>query len=273
MGRLFIFGYGYCAHIITARLRACGWTVTGTRRHVPPGGDRQFLAFDDEVNVRQAMESATHILVSVPPDAEANDAVLRRYGDAWPRIWTGYLSSTGVYGDQQGGWVDETSALAGGRRTARAAADIAWQQQGAFVFRLPGIYGPGRSALERVRSGVAQRIWKPGHVFSRVHIEDIATAVIAAMARTDPQIYNVADDEPASGEAVIAYACDLLGLPYPPLLSLEQAALSSMARGFYSECRRIDNRKLKLDLGVRLAYPDYRLGLRACLAVISPARQ
>lgn len=276
MSRLLIFGYGYCAQRIAARLAAQGWNITGTRRLVSPGSDSArnatLLAFDDEEGVRRAMQCATHILVSVPPDSEPGDAVLRRYGADWPKIWpeiwTGYLSSTGVYGDRQGGWVDETTPPAAGRRSKRAAADLAWQQQGAFVFRLPGIYGPGRSTLERVLTGSAQRILKPGHVFSRIHVDDIASSVIAAMDHKDPQIYNIADDEPANSEAVIAFTCDLLAKPYPPLQSLDQADLSPMARGFYDECRRIDNRKLKRELGVRLAYPNYRAGLRACMPFI-----
>jgi nucleoside-diphosphate-sugar epimerase len=178
--------------------------------------------------------------------------------------WIGYLSSTGVYGDTGGAWVDETAPIGTGRRSARSGADMAWQAlHDAHIFRLPGIYGPGRSAIDRVRSGEARRVEAPGHIFSRIHVDDIVETVIAAMRGPRPGVYNVTDDKAASGATVIEVACDLIGAPYPPTIHPEQ--LGPQARGFYSERRRVSNGKMKRDLGVRLRYPDYMSGLRACL--------
>lgn len=263
MTRLFVFGLGYTASAITRELRGRGWTVDGTG-----GGE---LAFDDEERVRAALGQASHVLSSVPPAEEA-DPVLARYGDALAPFsgkggWLGYLSSTGVYGDTGGAWVDETAPVGGGRRSARAEADAAWLARGARVFRLPGIYGPpidkhkGRAALDRVREGKAHRIDLPGQVFSRVHVEDIVSGVIAALD-APAGAYNLADDLPCSQNAVIEEACRLLGVPPPPLQSLDEAGLSSAARAFYAENRRVANGKAKRALGWRPRYPTYREGLR-----------
>jgi nucleoside-diphosphate-sugar epimerase len=281
MSKLFIFGLGYTAVRLAHRLKREGWEVIGTRRTVrlePGVGVVQF----DDVGIPLTLKEATHILSSAPPDQdlEMPDPVLRLYGPAIaksPARWIGYLSSTGVYGDHKGAWVDEATPIGAGRRDARSKADLAWQALSdvaaapLHLFRLPGIYGPGRSALDRVRAGQANRIDLPGHVFSRVHVDDIVSALIASMNQPvgkadDPAIYNVTDDEPASGAVVIEHACDLLGLAYPPLQTLQEANLSPMARGFYSECRRVRNDKIKRDLGVSLAYPTYREGLAGCLA-------
>ena len=263
--QLLIFGLGYTATRIADAVRARGGKVVATRRQAAPGA----LAFDDPA-VTGAIARATHLLSSVPPGDDGTDPVLLRYGAtiaAAPLLWSGYLSSTGVYGDTQGAWVDESAAVGGGRRSARVAADLAWGALRADmrVFRLPGIYGPGRSAVDRVRGGHASRIDAPGHVFSRIHVDDIVAAVLASTSHGWPGVYNVADAEPATGSAVIEYACDLLGAPYPPLQPLATATLSPMARGFYAESRRVAALKLRRELGVRLAYPDYRTGLAACL--------
>lgn len=258
--RLLIFGLGYTASRLAARLRGDGWLVTGTGRTARPG----VLKFDDPA-VALELANASHILSSVPPDM-AGDPVLAHYGPliAARSPWVGYLSSTGVYGDTGGAWVDETAAIGTGRRSARSDADLAWQMMaGAHLFRLPGIYGPGRSAIDRVRAGQAQRVDAPGHMFSRIHVDDIVEAVVAAMRRPSPGVYNVTDDQPASSATVIEAACDLLGAPYPPMVKPEH--LSPEARGFYSEQRRVANGKMKRDLGVRLRYPDHIHGLRACL--------
>ena len=185
---------------------------------------------------------------------------------AAPARWVGYLSSTGVYGDAQGAWVDESSPLKG-RRSGRLAADLDWQalHPEARVFRLPGIYGPTRSALDRLRQGPVARIDLPGHVFSRVHVDDIVGAMLASLEHGAPGVYNLADDEPAPGEAVTAYAAQLLGVPVPPLTPLEKAQLSPMGRAFYGECRRVANGKMTRDLRYQLRYPEYRSGLAACL--------
>ena len=255
--RLFIFGLGYTARRIAARLEVRGWDVISTGRDGT-------LRFDDAGNVRAALADSTHVLSSVPPGGDGEDPVLAAYGAALGNKWLGYLSSTGVYGDTQGAWVDETAATGTGRRTARAEADVCWLALGARVFRLPGIYGPGRSALDRVRQGKAHRIDLPDQVFSRVHVDDIASGVIAALD-APAGAYNLADDEPCSQNTVIEHACRLLNLPLPPLLGLEEAGLSPMARAFYAENRRVANGKAKRELGWRPAFPSYREGLKALL--------
>lgn len=260
MKRLFIFGLGYSAGVIAGKLRGHGWRIDAT------GGGH--LRFDDEARVRSALAGASYVLSSVPP-AEGADPVLARYGDALAALagregWLGYLSSTGVYGDTGGAWVDESAPTGLGRRSARAEADAAWLALGARVFRLPGIYGPARSALDRVRAGVAHRIDLPGQVFSRIHVEDIAAGVVAALD-APAGAYNLADDLPCGQNALIEEACRLAGVPAPPLQSLDQAGLSPAARAFYAENRRVANGKAKRVLGWQPRYPTYREGLRSLL--------
>lgn len=257
MKRMFIFGLGYSASRIAARLWRKGWEVVST-------GESATLSFDDDGCVRLALADAGHVLSSVPPGGEGADPALERYGDALAGKWLGYLSSTGVYGGTGGAWVDETAPVGTGRRTARSECDAAWLERGARVFRLPGIYGPGRSPLDRVREGKAHRIDLPGQVFSRVHVNDIASGVLAALD-APPGAYNLSDDLPASQNAVIEEACRLLGMALPPLVSLEDAGLSPMARGFYSENRRVANGKAKRMLGWKPVYGTFREGLRACM--------
>jgi nucleoside-diphosphate-sugar epimerase len=266
---MLIFGMGYTASRLADALRGQGWRVTGTRRM--SGGDA--VAFDDRHAVLTALDSATHILSSVPPMAEGGDPVLAAFGDAIAvssASWIGYLSSTGVYGDTDGAWVDESAAIGEGRRTARADADLAWQalRDDVRIFRLPGIYGPTRSALDRVREGKAHRIDMPNQIFSRVHVDDIVSAIIASFSGP-AGIYNIADDRPASQNAVIEHACALLGLELPPLQTLDEAQLSPMARGFYAENRRISNRKAKRLLGWQPTYSNYKQGLAAIAVAAS----
>ncbi|WP_298289153.1 SDR family NAD(P)-dependent oxidoreductase [Novosphingobium sp.] len=267
MGNLLIFGMGYTSQVIAARLRAQGWTVRGTGR----AGD---IAFDDRAAVEAALAKATHVLSSVPPARDGGDPVLQAYGAdiaaGW-LAWVGYLSSTGVYGDAGGAWVDETASVGTGRRSARTQADLDWQALSyrTRVFRLPGIYGPGRSALDRVREGKAHRIDIAGQVFSRVHVEDIASGLIAGLEGPSG-VYNLADDLPCSQNAVIEEAARLLGVEPPPMQSLEQANLSPMALGFYAENRRVANGKAKRLLGWKPAFPTYREGLRALNANTRP---
>ena len=261
MPTMLIFGLGYAAKALAARLRDLGWSVRATGRD----GD---LDFADAESVTARLGQATHVLSSVPPGE--GDPVLARYGDGLAGKWLGYLSSTGVYGDTAGAWVDESAPIGGGRRTARSEADAAWLARGARVFRLPGIYGPGRSPLDRVLAGAAQRIDAPKQVFSRVHVDDIARGVVAALDAS-PGAYNLADDLPAGQNAVIEEACRLLGREPPPLLPLEQADLSPATRAFYAESRRVANGKAKRLLGWRPAYPTFREGLRALSAITSPA--
>jgi len=233
------------------------------------------MAFADEDAVRDAIGRATHILSSVPP-GETADPVLARYDAdlrAAPAHWIGYLSSTGVYGDTGGAWVDESAPIGQGRRSARAAADNAWRALGrpAHIFRLPGIYGPGRNIFDRIRDGRARRIDRPGQIFSRIHVDDIVSGIVAGMDGP-PGIYNLADELPASQNDVIAYGCDLLGLPLPPIQALEDAGLSPAARAFYTEARRVSANKARRLLGWRPAHTDYRAGLAACLAAEASAQ-
>ncbi|GAY20214.1 MULTISPECIES: NAD(P)-dependent oxidoreductase [Sphingobium] len=265
MPHMLILGQGYTASRLAVRLREEGWHVTGVRRTA----DAEALAFDDEDAVRAAIAQASHILSSVPPEGDA-DPVLSRYGAAIaaaPAIWTGYLSSTGVYGDAAGAWVDEATPLRQGRRAARAQADADWGALRPDVrrFRLPGIYGPGRSVLDRVREGRAHRIDLPDQVFSRAHVDDIGAGIVASIHRGPPGIYNLSDDLPCAQNRLIEAACALLGQPLPPLLTLEEAQLTPMARSFYAENRRIANGRAKRLLGWSPRYPTYRQGLRACL--------
>ncbi len=283
--KLFCFGLGYTAEALAGALLAEGWRVGGTARD-PAARERLTAAgfemhgFDREsplAGPAEALAGTTHLLSSVPPDA-AGDAVLDRHASDIAALgglrWVGYLSTTGVYGDRDGGWVDEASdrAPTTGRGERRVLAEDGWldlwRRHGVPVhlFRLAGIYGPGRNALETVRSGRAQRVVKPGQVFSRIHRDDIVRVLRASMERPDPgAAYNVCDDEAAPPQDVIAYACGLLGVAPPPETAFDAAALSPMARSFYRDNKRVANRRIKEELGVTLAWPNYRDGLKALL--------
>jgi nucleoside-diphosphate-sugar epimerase len=261
MAHLFIFGLGYSAKRIKRSLERLRWTVEAT-------GSEGEIAFDDEAAVRAALARASRVLSSVPP-ANAADPVLERYGDRLDHEWLGYLSSTGVYGDTDGAWVDESAPTGRGRRSARAECDAAWLGRGARVFRLPGIYGPGRSAIERVREGKAHRIDLPRQVFSRIHVEDLAAGVIAGLD-APAGAYNLADDRPASQNAVIEHACRLVGVEPPALRAIDETGLSRQALAFYSENRRVANGKARRLLGWSPRFADYRAGLRDCLKRSSP---
>ena len=278
MPRLFCFGFGYSARALAGRLGP-GWHVTGTSREGGEGTHR----FDRTHPLpAEAFAGVTHILVSVPPD-EAGDPVLDTHGAeiaALPGLaWLGYLSTTGVYGDCGGAWVDETADLrpSGERGRRRVAAEAGWLElhrgRGVpvHIFRLAGIYGPGRSPFDALRAGTAKRIApderRPGQVFSRIHVDDLAAVLLASM--TDPRpgaVYNVCDDEPAAPAEIVAHAAALLGVPPPPLIPFDQAELSPMARSFYDDNKRVSNALIKRELAVALRYPDYRAGLAAILA-------
>jgi len=279
--RLFAFGIGYAAQ---AFIRSRPWSdVSGTVRdgqkaaRLAAAGIRAHALSDpaDSPALVDAIRSADAILVSAPPD-ETGDPTLRRFGGlirAAPDLaWIGYLSTTGVYGDRGGAWVDEATPPApqSGRSQARLAAEGAWLDLGretgraVQVFRLTSIYGPGRNALANLARGTAQRIVKDGQTFNRIHVDDIAAILAASLQRPRPgAIYNLADDEPAPPQEVVAYAADLAGIPPPPEIPFEAASLSPMARSFYAENKRVANRLIKDELGVRLLYPTYREGLRA----------
>lgn len=264
MPRLFIFGLGYTARVIAARF--VGWEVIST-------GSDGTLSFDDEGSVRVALADSDHVLSSVPPGREARgepiDPVIEHYGDALRGKALSYLSATGVYGDTGGAWVDESAPTGTGRRTARAQADAGWLALGARVYRLPGIYGPGRSLFDRLAQGRAHRIDMPGQVFSRIHVDDIAAGVLAGL-RAPPGAYNLGDDLPCPQNLVVEEACRLAGIAPPPLLTPDEADLSPMARAFYAENRRVANGKAKAVLGWRPRYPTYVEGLRALSATMSP---
>ena len=271
---LLSIGHGYVASALARLLLPQGWRIVGTTRsrdkaaRIAAGGVEPLVWPGGDLGA--AVRGASHVLTSVPPGAEG-DPVLAAQGEAIAAAapaWTGYLSTTGVYGDHGGAWVDEATPPAPGtpRGRWRVAAERAWQALAppAHVFRLAGIYGPGRGPFAKVRDGTARRILKPGQVFSRIHVEDAARVLAASIARPAPgTVYNVCDDDPAPPEDVIAHAASLLGLPPPPAQAWDEADLSPMARSFYGENKRVRNDRIKADLGVRLAYPGYREGLAA----------
>ncbi|MEP0189232.1 MAG: SDR family NAD(P)-dependent oxidoreductase [Erythrobacter sp.] len=260
MARLFIFGLGYTAQRIKASLEMQGWQIDAT-------GSAGNLDFANGDAVRAAIAGCDHVLSSVPPDRKGGeDAVLEAYAQDIAGKRLAYLSSTGVYGDAGGAWVDESSPTGAGRRNARTKADARWMAMDARVFRLPGIYGPGRSALDRVREGKSRRIDLPDQVFSRCQVDDIASGVVTGLRKdAPPGAYNLSDDLPTNANEVTEYACALLGIAAPPLETLERANLSEMARGFYAENRRVANGKAKRVLGWRPQYPTYVEGLRSLL--------
>lgn len=279
MPHLFCFGLGYSARALTDQLRPRGWRVSGTSRNPIASAEHECHRFDrDNPLPASALARVTHILVSVPPDEKGDPVLDCHAGDlaALPGLqWLGYLSTTGVYGDRGGGWVDEDSELrpSGERGRRRAVAEKRWldllRERGApiHIFRLAAIYGPGRSPFDTVRARTAKRIDKPGQVFSRIHLEDLASVLVASIARPRPgAVYNVCDDEPAPPGEVVAHAAELLGLPPPPLVPFEEAGLSPMAKSFYDDNKRVSNGLMKRELGVKLRYPDYRTGLAAILA-------
>lgn len=281
MSRLFCFGLGYSAAALVARTREQGWAVGGTARsgdkvgalHVAGTPAWPFDGTAPMVDASRVLAGVTHVLVSAAPGAEG-DPVLRHHLDDLRRLpglaWVGYLSTTGVYGDHGGAWVDETTPLQplSPRARARAAAEAAWLASGlpVHVFRLAGIYGPGRSVLDDLRAGQGRRIDRPGHLFSRIHVDDIAAVLQASIRRPNPgAIYNVCDEEPAESAAVTAFAAGLLGIEPPPLVPLDRANLSPMALSFWADHKRVRNDRIKTELGVRFAYPTYREGLRDLL--------
>jgi hypothetical protein len=288
MSTLVCIGLGYTARVFAARVAAQGWRIIGTAQTADSASAITALGYDAIVydgttpskKLRTALASATHLLISAPPDG-SGDPLLRYHADGLPRTltWIGYLSTVGVYGDHGGAWIDETTAPKpiSTRSRWRLAAEQSWldlaQRTGLRVeiFRLAGIYGPGRGPLESVRTGRARAIVKPGQVFNRIHVEDIANVLAASIARPHAHvIYNVSDDQPAPPQDVLAHAATLLGLPPPPSVEFATADLTPMARSFYSECKRVSNARLKEALGMALAYPNYRDGLARDAALLNP---
>jgi nucleoside-diphosphate-sugar epimerase len=276
---LFTFGHGYTASALARRLAPLGWRLFGTSRDAAnlPGiaaqGVTPLLWPGDDP--RAALAQTTHLLLSAAPD-ETGDPVIAEFGSDMAQLapkleWVGYLSTTGVYGDHDGGWVDEGTALTPATRRGhhRVLAESQWQALGLplHIFRLAGIYGPGRGPFAKVRRGTARRIVKRNQVFSRTHVEDIAQVLLASIDRPNPgAIYNVCDDDPAPPQDVLSYAAELLGTALPPEEDYETAEMTPMARSFYAESKRVRNDRIRDELGVSLLYPSYRDGLKALLA-------
>ncbi|AQQ03555.1 MULTISPECIES: SDR family oxidoreductase [Stappiaceae] len=284
--RLFIFGTGFSSKAFVEEVRDQFDWIGGTTRSsdkmeaLRTLGVEPFL-FDGNSQgdgVAEALKQATHILVSIAPN-EAGDPVLNQYANeivgAKPR-WIGYLSTVGVYGNHDGAWVDEETPLnpVSKRSVQRVAAEEAWlafAEQNDLpvqIFRLSGIYGPGRNAFENFRKGTARRLVKPGQVFNRIHVADIAGALKAAMAKPSTRVFNVTDDEPAPPQDVVAFAAELLGVEAPPEIPFETADLTPMARSFYGENKRVSNQRVKDELGFTFRYPDYRVALKALLETV-----
>ena len=279
--KLFCFGFGFSAQALAERLSLKNWCVSGTCRSKDKKislTNLPIISFDGthaSQEILEALSDATHLLISIPPQT-SGDVVLKNFS---PNIrsnknlkWIGYISSTGVYGDTQGEWVDESSPLqpATELNVRRVESESAWlkmaRQNGCpvMVFRCVGIYGPGRNLLISVKQGRARRIEKPGLVFSRIHVEDLVQTLEASIQKPKPgEIYNVCDDEPAPPSEAAEYAFKLLNISPPPLIPLDSAELSEIARGFYKNCKRVSNKKIKEELGVKLKYPNYRSGLDA----------
>lgn len=276
MKTLLTLGHGYCAAVLAAGLRMQGWRVMGTARTRERADEMARAGIEPLLypcDLAAALTAASHILISAAPTAQG-DVFLAEAGAAicaaHPQ-WVGYLSTTAVYGDHQGAWVDETTPPAPQslRAVARVLAENQWLATGlpVHIFRLAGIYGLGRGPFEKIRDGSARQIIKANQVFSRTHVADIAQVLTASMAAPDPgQIYNVCDDNPAPPEQVLCHAADLLGKPHPPRIDFNTAILPEMVRSFYSESKRIRNDKIKSALGVNLLYPTYQAGLAALLA-------
>jgi len=278
MSRLLCFGFGFSAQALARKLIPRGWEVHATSRSQEGKAYiREHGAYDLPFPITDGdLSGKTHLLISAPPN-ENGDPVLQSLGEALARCaqqfeWVGYLSTTGVYGDLQGGWADEDSPrnpnTERGRR--RLTAEDAWlalfkqRRLPVHIFRLAGIYGPGRNQLLSILDGSAKRIIRPGQIFSRIHVEDIAGVLEASIGKPDPgRAYNVCDDEPRPPQDVMEFAAQLLSQPIPPAIPFEKAELSPMARSFYADSKRVSNQRIKTELGYRLIYPTYREGLTA----------
>ncbi len=285
--KLFCFGYGYTASFLGERLREFGWKIAGTttdpdkRAFLKQSGIDAML-YDQTHTINDPFETfadVTHVLISIPPGADG-DLVVDAHGfdiASMPNIeWVGYLSTTGVYGNQDGNWIDEraTPEPTSRRGSLRLRAEQQWNflhlNDGLplHIFRLSGIYGPGRSAIDSVRAGTARRIDKPGHVFNRIHVDDIVQALIGSMNKPNPgAIYNLSDDMPSPSHEVVTFACNLIGIDAPPMTEFEQTEMAPIVRSFYKDNKRIKNDRLKTELGVTLLHPDFRSGLQACLEI------
>lgn len=277
---LLIFGFGYTAHFLAKKVQEINLQVTVTTRNKDAlGFDSKFnceVIHFSEKSIEQVLATTTYILISTPPTTDVGDPVLVNFGHLVKKYiknieWIGYLSSTSVYGDHQGNWVNESSKsiFNGALGKLRLSAEKEWMffaqahQLPLTIFRLAGIYGPQRNVLARLRGGKKETIVKEGHFFSRIQVEDIVLAIVAAMQQSKPgiMIYNVADDEPTPSDMVDKYAASLLQLPPLNEVAYELATLSPMAKEFYSHNKRVSNAKLKKELNIQLRYPTYKEGL------------
>ena len=275
MNTLLSIGHGYSARALARLLLPAGWRIIATTRSAAKAELLRAEGAEPLVwtGGPLPLAEATHLLTSVAPDGTGDPVLAAQRNEiaaAQHLAWVGYLSTVGVYGDHGGGWVDEDTPLTPTttRGVQRVAAEAAWQALGLplHVFRLAGIYGPGRGPFEKVRDGTARLILKPGQVFSRIHVDDIAQVLAASIAHPNPgRIYNVCDDAPSPPEDVLAYAAELLGLPRPPEVPFDPASMTPMAASFYAENKRVRNDRIKTELGVSLRYPDFRAGLEAML--------
>ena len=277
MGKVLLsIGHGFSASVLGAHLIKDGWTVYGTTRSVEKAkklnNDGVNSIIWPGTNLTPYIQKATHILTSVSPNSQG-DPVLDQYNEVFSKNtfdWVGYLSTTGVYGNHNGGWVDENSPLkpTTTRGQLREEAEFAWSKLNVnlHIFRLAGIYGPGRGPFSKVRNGTARRIIKEGQLFSRIHVDDIAQVLLASIRYPrQGAIYNVCDDNPAPPEDVISYAAELLDMPIPIAIDYDKAEMSPMARSFYAENKRVSNELIKKELGVELKFPDYKAGLQSLL--------
>ncbi len=285
--KLFCFGYGYSCERLGQALNQLPseWKISGTTRDDDRYNQLKEIGvkphyFDNNrplCDAAYTLQDATHLLISIPPDKNGDNA-FRAHAEEISQLknleWIGYLSTTAVYGDRNGRWVDEESEISPSsqRGTRRAMAEEQWlslyQNYGlpVHIFRLAGIYGPGRSAIDSVRAGIARRIHKRGHAFGRIHVDDIVGTLIKSFLNPQPgQIYNVCDNMPAPSHEVISFTCSLIGKKEPPLIDFEDANLAPITRSFYNDNRRTRNEKIKHELGVELKYPDYKTGLQGCL--------
>jgi nucleoside-diphosphate-sugar epimerase len=278
---LFCFGLGFAAQALVKRMRPNEWNISGTCRTKDRESSLKELSMfsfdgtDATKEIHNALTKATHLLISIPPQP-LGDVVLKNFSAKIAECknlqWIGYISSTGVYGDTQGEWVDESSPLQPETELniRRVEAEKSWlKMTPVMLFRCAAIYGPGRNQLVSVKEERARRIEKSGLVFSRIHVEDLARILEASMKNPQPgEIYNVSDDKPSPPSETVEYACKLLKVKPPPLIPFESAELSKMTRGFYLTCKRVGNKKIKEELGVKLQYPDYRSGLDAIFKTI-----
>ena len=277
MGKVLLsIGHGFSASVLGAQLIKDGWTVYGTTRSVEKAkklnNDGVNSIIWPGTNLTPYIQKATHILTSVSPNSQG-DPVLNQYNEILSKNtfdWVGYLSTTGVYGNHNGGWVDENSPLKPNttRGKLREEAELSWSKLNInlHIFRLAGIYGPGRGPFSKVRNGTARRIIKEGQLFSRIHVDDIAQVLLASIRYPrQGAIYNVCDDNPAPPEDVISYAAELLDMPIPIAIDYDKAEMSPMARSFYAENKRVSNELIKKELGVELKFPDYKAGLQSLL--------